>query len=122
MKSLLVKWVAFLAVMGFAIFGYAETSKAECAWVLWQSQYFADERTGAWTIDSAFPNYELCMKELNRNLETIKKGFEATSRAKINSFDYGFSVDVKDESGKENHFQFYLSVCQTQLTQENKRR
>jgi len=100
MKSLLVGLAIIFCLL------MSNIANAQCGWVLWTSQHFGDERTGAWTIDSAFPNYELCIKELNRNLEGMKKGFEKTPRAKINSFNYGFSVDIKDESGKEKHFQF----------------
>jgi hypothetical protein len=105
MKPLSVR-LGFILI-GLLILGNAEVWGAECAWVLWASQYFGDERTGSWTIESAFPNYELCMKELNRNLEGMKKGFErAPRRGEINSFNYGFSFDIKDESGKEKHVQF----------------
>ena len=100
MKSLLVG----LAIMFCLLM--SNIAIAQCGWVLWSFHYLADERTCACTIDSAFPNYELCMKQLNRNLEGMKKGFEATPGGKINSFDYGFSVDIKDESGKEKHFKF----------------
>jgi hypothetical protein len=109
MKSLLVRLGVIL--IGLIIFSRAEVRGVECAWVLWTSQNWGDNMTGAWTIDSAFPNYELCIKELNNSLNDLKARLATTPRSKLNSFKNGFSVDLQpDKTGKEKHFQF-LFMC-----------
>ena len=62
MKSLLVKLGVIL--IGLAIFCYGDVCRAECAWVLWIGQ---DKKVGSntiWTVEAAFPSYELCIKRI----------------------------------------------------------
>jgi hypothetical protein len=61
MKSLLVRLGVIL--IGLTIFGYAEVCNAQ-NWVLWEG---IDKNIGSktiWTVESAFPSYELCINRI----------------------------------------------------------
>ena len=58
MKSLSVKLVVILAMIGLSILGYAEVWGAECAWVSWESR--SDDGYLSWQVNDAFPSYEKC--------------------------------------------------------------
>jgi len=110
MKSLLVKLGVIL--VGLAIFGYAAVCKAQCAWVLWEFQITGGvEGSGGWMINSAFPNYELCMKQLNKSLTYAENSFKKTPNARVNLVVNGVIATVMEEGGKEKLLWQFLYRC-----------
>jgi hypothetical protein len=105
MKSLF-KLGVVLTVIIVATLTYAEERKAICAWVLWEFQVIPSGGTGGWTINSAFPNYELCMKQLDTYLTNYEKSFKKMPHAKVNLVVNGIIVIVTEEGGKEKFYQF----------------
>ncbi len=77
MKSPLVKLGVIL--IGLLVFGYAEVSKGQCAWVLWERWEVARIKDGnlttdvLWTLIVATPKYEECMENQKRLFEKIKE-------------------------------------------------
>ena len=100
MKSLLVGLAIIFCLL------MSNVANAQSAWVLWGFQYLGDEQAGNWFVRSAFPNLELCTKELNSNLESLKKAIEAWLRTNVSSFEGGLLVNFRDESGKERRLVF----------------
>lgn len=71
MKPLSVKLGVIL--IGFAIFGYAEVCRAECAWVLWLID--TDNQI---QVLNAFPSYEQCKQAQQISCERQSKAIKDT--------------------------------------------
>jgi hypothetical protein len=69
-----VLWAIILCLLMSSI------ANAECAWVLWEKKVSCQLSVkwvpGDWSINSAYPNYEMCIEKrnsiLNSNKETWK--------------------------------------------------
>jgi len=85
MKSLSVK-LGVILVIGLLIFTYEEMCKAQCAWVLWESQYINQEgkvvNPGEWNIITAYPRYEQCLERQKETFFKFKEepGYTVISR------------------------------------------
>lgn len=111
MKSLSAKLGVILAVMIVATLAYGEERKGICGWVLWESQLISvggtTGGTVGWEINSAFPNYELCMKQLDTFLAHYATSFKKMPNTKVDLAVNGVIVTVTGEGGKENFYQFF---------------
>ena len=73
MKSLLVKLGVIL--IGLAILGYTEVCRAEGSWVLWENvgvktPLMNQPNYSGWTLERAYPTYEMCINEANYRIKT----------------------------------------------------
>jgi len=106
MRSLSDRLAAVL-VIGLVLFTYAEVCGTECAWVLWERSI--PETDKDWQINSAYPNYEMCIEArrliMNPILATWKKTFGDDN---IIQSQHGFTVTEKD-SAKVKFY--YFSKC-----------
>lgn len=76
--------------------GFSGVANAEGAWVLWEKYFYSNPvwgQTGIddWYISSAYPNYEMCIKERDSNLKRVKSAFHDSN--KIFSRDDGFMIE-----------------------------
>lgn len=93
MRSLSIKLGVIL--IGLIIFGYAEVSNAQCAWVLWTKEYLvtAEKITVEWKLESAYPQFGTCAMMKKRVLEDASKMWKEASEGASN-----LNLEVTDNS------------------------
>jgi len=82
----------------------SNTANAQFNWVLWEYSFLGEGVKADWTVDGAFPNYDLCIKGLNDNVDKLRKATEKWPGATVNLLDRGLVVFFTDASGKAKQF------------------